>query len=41
MSAMRIGILLCCLVAGAMARAIKQKLAGREPSVVHDRKADE
>ena len=27
--------------AGARARAIKQKLAGREPSVVHDRKADE
>jgi hypothetical protein len=27
--------------AGARARAIKQGLAGREPSVVHDRKADQ
>jgi hypothetical protein len=27
--------------AGARARAIKQELAGREPSIVHDRKADQ
>ena len=27
--------------AGARAKAIKQELAGREASVVHDRKADE